>query len=165
MPFVHRADSIEWMRSSGWLAPADFTFLKLVHQIGAYDCSLRQPNYNNPQNVDLLEPMATAQPLFDLLCLRKAMIVSLETLASRNLVELVLGSAKKPLPIVAFTCAETGSISVVEGSHQDVEQIKSLAGAVDYPYGPDRLLFLNLVCAFAIKSDSHQAPLKVFAVE
>jgi hypothetical protein len=160
-PLVHSSDSIEWMRSSGWLEPANFSFLKYIYQIGAYDYSLRQPKSANQLGANLVEPIVAAQPLFDLLCLRKALIVGIEVPLSESmsLADLVVASPKRRLPIVAITSSEVGSISLLEGSHLDTKPPESFIGAVDYPFGPDRLLFLNLKCAFAIRPRSSRAPL------
>jgi hypothetical protein len=164
-PLIHSSDSIEWMRSSGWLAPAEFTFLKYVQQIGAYDYSLRQPKSTNQQSTDLVDPLVAAQPMFDLLFLRRALIVDIGVPASEsaNLIDLVLAATKRPLPIVAVTCFDVGSISVLEGSQSDGQAPESLLGAVDYPYGPDRLLFLNLNCVFSVRPGPSSASLRILA--
>jgi hypothetical protein len=165
-PLVYGLDNIEWMRSSGWLAPADFTLLKYLQQVGAYDHSLRQPKPAG-QDADLIDPKIAAQPIFDLLLLRRAVVVSVTAPASEGetLINSILASTTRPLPIVAITSPDRGAISVLEGSHFDARLSKPLDGAVEYPYGPDRLLFLNLNCTFAVKPGSPLTSLTVLAAE
>jgi hypothetical protein len=164
---IDSADSIEWMRSSGWLAPEEFTFLKYIHQIGAFDYSLLVPKSADKKETGLLDPVKAAQSLLSLLCLRKTVVLDLQITISEpdSFLNQILAAAKKPLPVVAVTSRVPGTIAVVEGSHFDAKTSSSLVGAVDYPFGPDRLLFLNLACTFKIELEPSETSLRVLGAE
>jgi hypothetical protein len=151
-PISHDADSLEWMRSCGWLDPADFTFLKYITQIGAYDHSLLRRKSAADKPVELMDPLLAAQPLFNLLCLKCAKVTEtvLRVEEAGQLVKQILQQAGRPIPIVALASAQSGTLAVVEGSHVDAARNESLLGAVDYAFGPDRLLVLNVKARFGI---------------
>jgi len=152
--------NIEWMRSRGWLEASEFTFLKYVHQIGAYDYSLVLPKVAGKSTSQLLDPVTAAQPMFDLLSSKNAKVkeLNIPDVSQQDLRLLVATALESPLPIVAITSSEIGSISLLEGSHsEDVDSSASFVGAVDYPFGPDRLLFLNLTTTFKFNSASSSA--------
>jgi hypothetical protein len=157
-PMSHTGDSIEWMRSCGWLDPADVTFLKYIIQIGAYDHSLLRRKSAADKPVELMDPLVAAQPLFNLLCLKYVKVTEmvLHVEKPEQLVKQVLQHAGRPIPIVALTSAQNGALAVVEGSHLDDRHGDSLMGAIDYPYGPDRLMFLNLSAKFSLREPDQQ---------
>jgi hypothetical protein len=108
--------------------------------------------------VELMDPLVAAQPLFNLLCLKYAKVTEavLRVEEAGQLVKQLLQEAGRPIPIVALTSAQSGTLAVVEGSHLDHQHSDSLMGAIDYPYGPDRLLFLNLSAKFSLREPVRQ---------
>lgn len=148
-PILANLSRVDWMRQKGMLAPAEVTFLKYLQQLSAFDYSLTQPR-SASSKVEMADPRINAQGLFDLLCLRKANLKELE-LTVRHAEELglaVMAAQKDPIGVIAIHSAEPGVVSVVEGSHVSGVESCSFDGAIEYQFGPDRLLFLDLNARF-----------------
>jgi hypothetical protein len=157
-PMMHTVESVEWMRSSGWLDPSEYTFMRYIIQIGAYDHSLLRRKSTTDKSTDLMDPLVAAQPLLNLLCLKNVKVTEmvLRVEEPEQFVELILQRTGRMLPVVALTSAQAGVLAIVEGSHLDSQTDHSMMGAIEYPYGPDRLLFLNLGAKFALRDPIRQ---------
>lgn len=143
-------ERVDWMRQKGMLTPAEVSFLKYLRQLSAFDYSLVQPKGVGAAKSELADARATAQNLFDLFSLRRAELRETE-LMLRHAEEIglaVFSQGCNPFSIVAILAAEPGVVAVVEGSHVDVTKNVNFDGAIEYPFGPDRLLLLDLNARF-----------------
>lgn len=159
---IHDDNSIEWMRSRGWLANEDYNFLKYVTQMGVYDLSLIEPRSKERPTSAMLEYKAAGQTLLSLLTLSANGIEVLSCSVKRpdELIKQITTRLPRALPVVAIYTAQPSMVAVVEGSHKDRSNT-STDGAISYSTGPDRLLFLNLLCAFEFPENFGQEPLTV----
>jgi hypothetical protein len=143
--------SIEWMRARSWLDQAEYDFLRMMFRFGIYDLSLRQGRSGEkPRGNGLRDPLEVAQEMFELLCNARTEVAT-DVLAQesgwRSQVERYKEGGIEP--IIAVWSPQRASISLVEGSHQDVSPSTSdddATGAVEYAVAPDRLLFIDLRC-------------------
>lgn len=153
----------EWLRSKGLLAPAEAAFLRSLHRLGAVDHSLVVPRSAAQPKADIADPLATAQGLFDLAALRPTQVRRIEV-AVRDAAELIAaarGEGGAGLAVVAIHARQAGALSIVEGSQSAGAPVEGLEGAIDYAFGPDRLLFLDLDARFEL-ADGRPAELSVF---
>lgn len=149
-PIVANLERVDWMRQKGMLAPAEMSFLKYLQQLSAFDYSLVQPRSAGAAKSEAADVIATAQSLFDLVALRNAKLRETEiTLRHAEEIGLaVLSEGGNPFSVVAIHSAESGLVTIIEGSHQDPAKAVNFDGAIDYHFGPDRLLFLDLDARF-----------------
>lgn len=154
-PICATPDRIDWMRGKGMLAPAEITFLKYVQQLSAFDYSLVQAKTGQNVKAEIATPLTAGQNLFDLLFLRKAVIkkTSLTLADAEEIAPAILAGDGAPLSIVALFSQEPGTLSVVEGSHASGANKGSFDSAIEYQFGPDRLLFLDLNARFKLSTD------------
>jgi hypothetical protein len=163
-PVFANLERLEWLRKKGLLDPAEFTFLKYLQQMSVFDFSLVTPKSANLTKGEGLDPAKTAQSSFDLLGLRRVDIKELEISpqSAEELALAVLGACAKPMSIVALHASQAGEIAVVEGSHLEETRPAGFEGAIDYQYGPDRLLFIDLNARFQFP-EGKSPRLRVFA--
>lgn len=140
----HTPESVEWMRSRGWLDQSEFDLLKALYRIGVYDLSLRQTRSmeratGNPHG----EPQLVANNMLSLIYMRDVKLVEQE---ASELAELVVPDNYEPVTGIWSPRREV--VLVVEGAHRDgtwpMRPQSFLTGAVEHPCGPDRLLFVDL---------------------
>jgi len=163
-PIFADLDRADWMRQKGMLAPAEAAFLKYLQQLSAFDYSLVPPRAAGAAKPDIADPRAAAQNLFDLLCLRRANLREIE-LTLRHTEEIglaVFAESGNPLAVVAIHSEEPGVVAVVEGSHGAATKDVNFDGAIDYHFGPDRLLFLDLNARFRF-ADGTVRKIRLFA--
>jgi hypothetical protein len=149
-PSLANLERVDWMRQKGMLAPSEVSFLKYLQQLSAFDYSLVQARGQGAAKSELADVRATAQNLFDLVSLRRADLRETE-LTLRHAEEIALAvftEGGNPFSIVAIHAAEPGVVAVVEGSHEDPAKNVNFDGAIDYHFGPDRLLLLDLNARF-----------------
>jgi hypothetical protein len=162
-PFDRSAAQLEWMRARGWLAQPDFDFLKFLNQVGAYDRSMLRPKDANDGGGPL-NPAGEAKQLLELLCLQD---VDLDEAEYADVGALAADAeallAKTRDSVVALWTAKKGSVLIAEGSqHDEAGPSGSLDGAIEYACGPNRLLFLDLHCAFGSPQVAEAKAIKVF---
>lgn len=163
-PILVNPERVDWMRQKGMLSPAEVAFLKYVQQLCVFDYSLVAPKGANGARPEIADPRVSAQTMFDLMCLRRVELKELN-LHVRHAEEIglsILAEGGTPLSIIALHGDETGSISVVEGSHTGGVKGESFDGAIDYRFGPDRLIFLDLNARFKLEGVK-AARLRLFA--
>ncbi len=155
---------IDWMRSKGMLAPVEFTFLKYLQQLGAFDYSLVQPKSGGAARAEISDPLKTALNLFELLLLRGAEVreAGFSTAEYNEIGMRVLAQGGQPLSMVAIWSSTAATVSVIEGSQLENRRMDGFEGAIDYQLGSDRLLFIDLGVQARICVDK-PVPLRVFA--
>ena len=138
--------SLRWMRGQGWLSQPEYDFLRIMHQFGAYDLSTRPKRAASAST----EPPAAiaAKAARSYLGLRCANEVDLQTIDVANAEELSIAltevaRAEAAVDVVAIWSATPGRLDLVEGSHL-APAATDAAGAIQYPIGPERVLFLDL---------------------
>ena len=152
----------EWLRRKGLLTPSEAAFLKSLHQMGVVEHSLVVPRSAAHPNAEIAAPLTAAQALFDLAALRPTALKRLDVRAGAAAdIAAAMRSQDGALSVVAIHAREEGGFSVVEGSHVVAAPAGSLEGAIDYSFGPDRLLFLDLGARFE-RLDGPPADLNVF---
>ena len=164
LPVFTTLARIEWMRSKGLLAPSEITFLKYMQQLGAFEYSLVQVKIGGAAKAEIADPRAIAQAQFDLLCLRRANLKE-TVITVREAEEIglaVLSGGGAPMSIVALTSTDSSMISIVEGSHANDRSHDSFEGAIDYRFGHDLLLFLDLKARFRLSGEK-PVNLRVFS--
>jgi hypothetical protein len=158
---------IEWMRTRGWLEQAEFDFLKSLSQIGVYDLSLRHSKSTEKAlGTPLLDPVQAAQRMLGLISFEEVDLVTQEITAFSDLVN-AAALSQLPDPVAALWSAKRESVLVVEGSNNDTTTPldAALQGAIEYPCGPDRLLFLDLRCRFGTTPGPTSRKLTAFMVK
>jgi hypothetical protein len=149
---VRSAASVEWMRGRGWLDQPEYDFLRLMQRFGVYDLNLRDGKPEEQRNgTGVRDPMEATKEMFDLLCAADSTVTTETFFGPEVQLEEMVKSFRRGAiePIISLWGPQAGTISVVEGSNQDLDSEMSKAGldgAVAYRIGPDRLLFLDLRC-------------------
>ncbi|GAA5233037.1 hypothetical protein FOZ76_06055 [Verticiella sediminum] len=141
--------SVEWMRRRGWLDQSDFDFLRLLNQFGVYDLTLKGGDTTRGSSI-------ITSHAGELLSLIRQQDVSVE-LRHISISELNHESFLETLEdsIIAIHADTPGTIMIVEGSAG--ENSASIDGAVEYQFGPDRLLFVDLRTNFRPNATDHNA--------
>jgi hypothetical protein len=157
--------SLEWMREQGWLEQSDFDFLKILNQFGVFDQMLRPTKKAAAAGGESLDPVEEAKSRLELLLMQH---VSLTKKPFAGIAALVTEArslaATLAEPVVAIWGEQKGNFLLVEDSHHDDAEhgLDGLTGAVEYAFGPDRLLFLDLRSRFGTKTGAGDAEISVF---
>lgn len=161
----HTGDSVEWMRSRGWLDNMQYTSLKYLTQLGVFEYSLVTPKSQTQPHKGTLDAKIIATDCLSLLALSDSPVQAIAYQASDapSMLTAVTGTVSQAIPVVAILAEQSGALAVVEGSHNDRMLPASCEGAISYPIGPDRLLFVNLLCALTFEKDAVGIPLTIFA--
>ena len=163
-PILADSQRIEWLRKKGLLAPFELTFLKCLQQLGAVDQSLVIPRNAAHPHPEIADARAIAQSLFELLALRQVELreTKIAVRGADEIVAAVRAAGEAPLSAFAIHAPRTGALSIVEGSHAAAVRGEGFEGAIDYTFGPDRLLFVDLNARFELQ-DGELADLTIFA--
>jgi hypothetical protein len=157
--------SLEWMREHGWLEQSDFDFLKILNQFGVFDQMLRPTKKAAAAGVESLDPAVEAKNHLELLLMQHVTLTK-KTFAGFAALAAETGSLAAGLaePVVAIWAEKKGSFLLVEDSHNEDagQELDGLTGAVEYAYGPDRLLFLDLRSRFGVKNEANDGQISVF---
>jgi len=167
---AHSLANLDWMRGRGWLDQAEFDFLKYVSQNGVYDRSLLGPKSAGGGERQKLDPAETAKALFELYHMGAVTLQQQVVASAESLIQLAAEIAEGGIgrgPLLAIWSSNRGHIAVGEGSHKRAggaeARAAALEAAIDWPYGPDRLLFLDSRCAFQARTPAVTGDLVVFA--
>jgi hypothetical protein len=161
----HSVPSIDWMRSLGWVNTLEYTFLKYVLQLGIFEYSLVKPKATDETSHDLIDANKIATEYLRLISLSPSPVttLTLNMAAAMDIRAAVTNAIDGPIPVVGILAARACSVSIIEGSHEDAILPPTTDGAISYSLGPDRLVFLNLLCAFSFEKDSTDIPITIFA--
>jgi hypothetical protein len=139
-------ESIEWMRSQGWLDQPEYDLLKFLKLVGVYDRSLRRARSAGGSGA-ADEPTPGATQFLSLIMQSPVeptvqTFTDVEDFAARK-GELLATLAE---PYVALWSEKAGEVLIAEGSHIDTPGEATLKGSIAHGIGPDRLLFVDLRC-------------------
>ncbi len=157
--------SVEYMRKKGWLTSAELSFLKFSRDLGVFDVSLVRPKSERGAGIgDLLQPIDVAVQHLSLVSLTEAYVQEIELRApsAEDIITAVEKTLSKPCPLVGLLANNPCHLELVEGSQKDENKPASLIGSVQHVLGPDRLIFVNLLCQFATRFEGKETSLKVF---
>ena len=150
---------IPWMQDRGWLKQQECDFLKAMQSIGAYERGLRPPRRSAGDAAAILDPEQVAQALFSLYAMSDVDVTitkvpSISQLAADGSPMHVPG-----LSVMALWSAGRCRVALDERSHIAPSggrtstaaniTLSPAPGAIDYGFGPDRILFLHRHASFA----------------
>lgn len=157
--------SVEFMRKKGWLTSSELSFLKFSRDLGVFDISLVRPKSERGGGTgDFFQPIDLAMQYLSLVSLTEAYVQEIELRApsAEDVIASVEGTVSRPSPFVGLLASNPCHLEVIEGSHKDEIKSSSLIGSVQHVLGPDRLVFINLLCSFATKFEEFETSLRVF---
>jgi len=158
------AESLSWMLGRGWLTQEQFD---LLHRLGRFG-ACRQPlqlatsDWVTPSShVEIVD--AAAQ------LLQLHMSMDVYPRAHEEIWDEDLASLRQQLenefpsvaPVIALWAPWTNCVNVLEGSHQG-DPPEQLTSGVDYEFGADHLLWLNLNCQFHVPIGGLTCPLTAY---
>jgi hypothetical protein len=160
----HSLESIEWMRSRGWLTPLENTFLRSVTQLGVFEYSLVKPKSEGGTQGEIVDARAVAENYLQIaaMSIAKVDVVTTPAQSASSIIGILTSQATKPLPIVGLVSDCPGTLSIVEGSHTDISVTSEFGDAIAYTVGPDRLLFLNIFCGSQVESNLSGSSLDLY---
>ena len=148
--------SLSWMLDRGMLEQQGYDFLKAIHTVGAYEHGLRAPKRPNDRTGDVarprLEPEMLVRNLASLLMMAEMQVARTRVASLPEITALSEAS-----PILALWSEERGRISLAAGSHlagrrgSPPPTTEPPSGGTNFPFGPDRLLFVHRDCSFAAR--------------
>jgi hypothetical protein len=143
--------SLQWMQRRGWLRQSDYDFLRYFAQLGVYGRPLSAPAEKADRGETRIpDPAETAEELMSLINLCSVDPPRVKVPAVGD-IPAVLAKYPTATTIVALWSKERASLDVVEASHLHPsipEGDQPAKPAVEYPLGPDRLLFLDTRAVF-----------------
>ncbi len=146
---------VSWMQDRGWLEQQEYDFLRGVQTIGAYERGLRPARRGNAEMPHLLKPEEIANDLLSLYAMAEIDVTRTKLASISD-----LGHATSPLyaqglSVMALWSAERCRIVLDERSHmqpggaQGSVTLSPAPGAIEYCFGPDRVLFVHRQASFA----------------
>jgi hypothetical protein len=163
---------LPWMQDRGWLDQHEYDFVKSMHMLGAYERGLRPARRTHgetaPGLLPSLKPEHVAQELLSLFVLgevelRRSKLASVSDLAAPTSPLYAPG-----VPLLALWSPERCRLALDERSHASqaggAGKVTSApaAGAIEYGFGPDRMLFLHRHASFAPHGPAPAAGIVVF---
>ena len=154
---------IPWMQDRGWLEQQDCNFLKAVHTIGAYELGLRAPRRGGSLSSAVVDPERAAQAHFSVYAMSDVDLTITRVPGISQLSDENASMAAAGLSVIALWSAGHCRVALEERSHiapLDAHvpaqartarniTVSPAPGAIDYSFGPDRLLFLHRHASFA----------------
>jgi hypothetical protein len=140
--------SLSWMRARGWLTADQYDALRVLGEFGVYGQRVRP---------GAAEQIArSAGELLELMMFNAVTPLVHTGLAARELVgELaserrsVLGLFPDAVPVIGLWAPQPCCLNVIEGSHlMPLEE--PAVGGIDYEFGGDSLLWINLDCKYTV---------------
>ena len=146
---------LSWMQDRGWLDQAEHDFLRAVQTIGAYERGLRAARRGNGEGPAVIKPEQIAHDLLSLYALAEVDVTRTSVASISD-----LGHAHSPmhargLSVMALWSSERCRIVLDERSHmqplggQGSVTLHAAPGAIEYCFGPDRMLFVHRQASFA----------------
>jgi hypothetical protein len=161
--------TMSWMQDRGWLDQHEYDFLTMVHRVGAYERGLRPVKRQAAELAPPLKPEQAARDLLSLCVLgdidvERSKVASISDLAGEN--SPLFGDG---VAVVALWSQERCRIALDERSHArpaskpGAVTIAAAPGAIEYGFGPDRLLFVHRHASFAPLGVAPASGVTVFA--
>ena len=146
---------VSWMQDRGWLEQQEYDFLRAVQMIGAYERGLRPARRPNGEHPALIKPEQIAYDLFSLYALAEVDIARTVIASVSDLAHAQSPMHGRGLSVLALWSAERCRIVLDERSHilpsavPGSVTLQPAPGAIEYSFGPDRMLFVHRRASFA----------------
>jgi len=147
----HDPLSMSWMLARGWLTQEQYEALRQLGQFGAYSQALRLTNADTTDPGRWQEVADVAGELLQLQMHINVATVIRADVQGHDLQELrphMHAEFPGIAPVIGLWTPSNCCLTVVEGSHLHA-RADSPSGGIDYEFGGDRLLWINLDTAFS----------------
>jgi hypothetical protein len=155
-------ETLAWMRNHGWLTQEQFETLDIVGRFGVCRAPLREASPDVPPT--RAEIGSTVLPMLELNQRRRLGLAVVENIWGDRLPQLkesLLTEFPASPPLVALWSPQTQCLNVIEGSHWG-RYGDDIASGVDYEFGADTLLWINLDANLHVPTGGLTAPLVAF---
>jgi len=164
-----KAESVSWMMDRGMLEQPEYDFLKAIQSAGAYERGLRMAKRAGGEAGGRLDPASVAHDMLSLLMLSDVKVARATTAALSELIANPASIRKAQAPVVALWSEERCRIALEERSHLGGRVAQGpigepLPGAIEYSFGPDRLLLVHRDCRFASRGTAPASGITIFSV-
>jgi len=146
---------VSWMQDRGWLEQQEYDFLRAVQTIGAYERGLRPARRANGEIPALIKPEQIAHDLLSLYALAEVDVAATKVGSVSDLAHANSPMYARGLSVMALWSAERCRIVLDERSHMEPAggrgsvTLTPAPGAIEYWFGPDRILFVHRQASFA----------------
>jgi hypothetical protein len=146
---------IAWMQDRGWLEQHEFDFLRAVQMVGAYERGLRPARRPNAELPPPLKPDHVVQELLSLYVMGNVNVASSRVASISDLADPASPMHGQGVSLIALWSADRCRIALDERSHvrepgaPGAVTVAPAPGAIEYGFGPDRLLFVHRHASFA----------------
>jgi hypothetical protein len=158
---------VSWMQDRGWLEQHEYDFLRAVQTIGAYERGLRPVRRTG--GGDAPAPAAPEKVVQDFLGLYSLADVEVTRTRIASISDLAQDASpmrRNGVSVMALWSGERCRIALEEQSHmvrgQGLVTPAPLPGAIDYGFGPDRILFVHRRASFAAHGAAPAGGIDVF---
>lgn len=151
---------LDWMLERGWMSPGQHRVLSALGEFGVARERLGPITGEDPA-MAARSALEGSRDTFELLFLSGVSMTIRPDLTQAD-----LGKECRALrrafpdgpPVIAICAPAASSLMIVEASHLQDPPMRS-GGGVEYEFGPDQLLWLNLECAIHAPTGGLAAPL------
>ena len=158
-------DRVAWMQDRGWLEQEEYDFMRGVQTIGAYERALRGIHGEDPA---ASRPEQIAHDLLSLYALAEVDVSATRLVSVSDLAAAHSPMHARGVSVMALWSGERCRIVLDERSHmQPIGGCGSVTlapapGAIEYWFGPDRILFLHRQASFAPEGVAPAGGITVF---
>ena len=146
---------VSWMQDRGWLEQQEYDFLRAVQTIGAYERGLRPVRRSDGEVPPLIKPEQIAHDLLSLYALAQVDVTRTKVASISDLADANSPMYATGLSVMALWSSERCRIVLDERSHMQpiggrgCITLAPAPGAIEYWFGPDRVLFVHRQASFA----------------
>jgi hypothetical protein len=142
-----RARTIDWLRAQSFITDEEHELVETLARLGVATIGLRLRGKASADE-KLLDVRNVVSRLLSLCFLQEVPLSEVSIPSLSDLSDLRDSVEMRGLPhgIVAVWTEDEGVVKVHEGSHNANQRGDGAIVGVDYKYGPNRLLFLNVYC-------------------
>jgi hypothetical protein len=158
------ASSLSWMRARGWLRDEDHHLLRVLGEFGIHRQPISVAACGRTDEACCEDIARITGEQFELLMLRSVSVsprigISVPDLAAQC--QQLQKTFLDVPPVIALWSRLTSCLQVVEGSHLD-ENPAAPGGGVDYEFGDEYVLWLNLDSQYSAPTGGITSPLIAF---
>jgi hypothetical protein len=146
---------VSWMQDRGWLDQHEYDFLKAVQTIGAYERGLRPVRRGEAEAPAPAKPESVVQDLLGLFAMGDVEISRTKIASISDLAAETSPMRTRGLSVMALWSSERCRLALDERSHtrpvngHGTVTAAPSPGAIEYGFGPDRMLFVHRQASFA----------------
>jgi hypothetical protein len=165
------AGGLAFLQDRGWLAQGEYDFLKAIQNLGAYELSLRTPRRSGEETSEILPAGQVAADMIGVFNLSETNLVAHEIDAVTDLISPKSALREAACPVVALWSQTRGRVFVLEKSHLGPASNRAMvltepvSGAIDYNFGPDRVLFLHRDVVFGPRGTAPETGISLFTAD